>query len=183
VVGGGESEDIDFNPQTFPNPAAPNNVLAPFWTDLNLSAGGAMRAAELTDGTTDWIVLEWTEAPVFSNNAQKETFQIWIETAATAEGITYTYGPVTTSVADPVNVGAENRDGSSGVNLGRLPTTGEEFSISTSPPTAGGNVMIDYDFFGARSGLFDIVAALTSNLTPGVTVAQEHVRVTGGDDD
>ena len=94
VVGGGESEDIDFNPQTFPNPAAPNNVVAPFWTDFNLSAGGAMRAAELTDGSTNWIVLEWTEAPVFSNNAQRETFQIWIETAETAEGITYTYGPV-----------------------------------------------------------------------------------------
>jgi subtilisin family serine protease len=186
VVGGGDSEDIDFVPQTFPDPAAPNNVLAPFWSDLNLSAGGEMRAAELTDGTTNWIVLEWTQAPVFSNTSQRQTFQIWIETAATGESVTFTYGPVTTSVADPANTGAENRDGSSGVNLGRLPETGEEFSITTAPPQAGGNVTIDYEFFGANPGLFDLVASLTSNVTPGVTVAQERVTVTGGgggDDD
>src|SRR5262249_45920271 len=40
VVGGGDSSDVDFNPQTFPNPARPNNVLAPFWTDLNPAFGG-----------------------------------------------------------------------------------------------------------------------------------------------
>jgi subtilisin family serine protease len=182
VVGGGDSEDVDFVPQTFPDPAPPNNVLAPFWSDLNLSAGGEMRAAELSDGVTTWIVLEWKEAPVFSNNSQRESFQIWIETAATGESVTFVYGPVTTSVADPVNVGAENRDGSSGVNLGALPTTGEEYSISTEPPTPGGNVTIDYDFFGVRSGRFDVVASLTSNVTPGVTVAQERVRVRGGGD-
>jgi hypothetical protein len=183
VLGGGDSEDIDFVPQTFPDPAAPNNVLAPFWSDLNLSAGGEMRAAELTDGTTDWIVLEWTQVPVFSNTSQRETFQIWIETAATGESVTFTYGPVTTSVADPANTGAENRDGSSGVNLGRLPETGEEFSITTAPPQAGGNVTIDYEFFGAYPGQFDLVASLTSNVTPGVTVAQERVTVTGAGDD
>ena len=27
--------DVIFAPQTFPNPARPNNVIAPFWTDLN----------------------------------------------------------------------------------------------------------------------------------------------------
>ena len=43
--------DIVLHPQTFPNPARPNNVVAPFWTDLN-PAGAAARSAigTLTDG-------------------------------------------------------------------------------------------------------------------------------------
>ena len=36
--------------QNLPDPARPNNVLAPFWTDLNPAAGGALRIATLTDG-------------------------------------------------------------------------------------------------------------------------------------
>ena len=32
VIGGGDGADIVFTPQTFPNPARPNNVLAPLWT-------------------------------------------------------------------------------------------------------------------------------------------------------
>ena len=35
VIGGGTSADIVFTPQVFPNVARPNNVIAPFWTDLN----------------------------------------------------------------------------------------------------------------------------------------------------
>ena len=40
VIGGGTAADIVFTPQTFPNAARPNNVIAPFWTDLNPAAGG-----------------------------------------------------------------------------------------------------------------------------------------------
>ena len=38
VLGGGDSGDIVFTPQHFPNAARPNNVLAPLWTDLNPAA-------------------------------------------------------------------------------------------------------------------------------------------------
>ena len=41
VLGGGDSGDIVFRPQHFPNPNRPNNVLALWWTDLNPSASGA----------------------------------------------------------------------------------------------------------------------------------------------
>ena len=45
--------------RTSPNPARPNNVLAPFWTDLNPGAGGAIRIGTLTDGADAWIVVDW----------------------------------------------------------------------------------------------------------------------------
>ena len=43
VVGGGTGADNSINNQSFPTPPVPNNVLAPFWTDLNPGAGGAVR--------------------------------------------------------------------------------------------------------------------------------------------
>ena len=32
VIGGGTSADVNYSPQSFPDPARPNNVVAPFWT-------------------------------------------------------------------------------------------------------------------------------------------------------
>ena len=40
VVGGGTGADVDFINQNFPNATPPNNVLAPFWTDLDPSRRG-----------------------------------------------------------------------------------------------------------------------------------------------
>ncbi len=59
VVGGGTNADVDFINQSLPDPTPPNNVLAPFWTDLNPGAGGRMLLNVLTDGVNDWIVIEW----------------------------------------------------------------------------------------------------------------------------
>ena len=56
VVGGGSSSDVNFLPQAMPDSAAPNNVLAPYWTDLNPGAGGAMYAVALTDTIDTWLV-------------------------------------------------------------------------------------------------------------------------------
>ena len=66
VVGGGTSGDIAFLGQHFPNPTRPNNVLAPFWTDFNPPAGGALRIGTLTDGVNTWIVLDWDAVKEYS---------------------------------------------------------------------------------------------------------------------
>ena len=59
VVGGGTAEDNNCcNLSRSPNPARPNNVLAPFWTDLD-GTGAPGILAVLTDGVSDWIVVEW----------------------------------------------------------------------------------------------------------------------------
>ena len=50
VIGGGDGTDLVFTPQTFPNAARPNNVLALLWSDLNPAAAGQVRIAVLTDG-------------------------------------------------------------------------------------------------------------------------------------
>ena len=59
VVGGGTGADVDFANQSFPNTTLPNNVLAPFWTDLNPGAAGALRVGLLSVGINKWLVLDW----------------------------------------------------------------------------------------------------------------------------
>jgi subtilisin family serine protease len=178
VVGGCTAEDINFVPQTFPNPARPNNVLAAFWTDLDPSQGGQLRAGTGSVGGVPYIILEWRNVPVFDAPSERQTFEIWIRTGTT-EGVNYAYERVAgNGSADGLNVGAENRDGTTGVNLGRVPADGEELTVNTEPPTPGGSVTITYDAFGRRAGEYDVVARLTSNITVGTVTEAVHLTVT-----
>ena len=176
VVGGGVAADVDFEPQSLPDPTRPNNVLAPFWTDLDFSQGGELRVASLTDGVTTWLIADWENVATWSDSGTTNSFQVWIELGG-AEEITYTYGPIDGPDASVgLTVGAENRDGTSGVNLGSTPAAGDDYEIFISPPTPGGSVTITYDAFGRRVGTYDLVANLTSNLFNGTT--QKIVKLT-----
>jgi hypothetical protein len=185
VVGGGTGQDLIFMPQTFPNMARPNNVLAPYWTDLNPPAGAAgsgVRIAVLTDNVTgnDWIVVDWENVPVFTSGAPR-SFQMWIGLVGNTpagDDITFAYGGNIGPGDGPsgLNSGAENRDGTSGKN--RLPASNETVRVITSPPTPGGKVTITYDAFGRNAGTHDILATLTSNLVQGATTDRETITVT-----
>ncbi len=120
---------MNFAPQYFPNPAAPNNVIAPFWTDLNpTDRCGAIRIGTLTDGSNTWIVVDWDRVKNFSN-ATTHTGEIWLQarerrrgTGPSSEQMTISYGaanarPAGGPAAPAINWGAENRDGSSGENI------------------------------------------------------------------
>jgi Subtilase family/PA domain/Fibronectin type-III domain len=206
VVGGGTSADIVFRPQNFPNAARPNNTLAALWTDLNPSAtgAGAIRVAILRDGpagaptTTAWLVADWAGVKNFGN-ATTHSFNIWIRLASGAAGtgpaseqITYSYGPNQTfpgdgpglgnaGIGDPdsgINWGAENRTGSSGVNIATAPANGSEYRVVTSPPTPGGQVTIPYDITANLPGSYTSIASMTSDQTPGVTQIVTPLTVT-----
>ena len=184
VVGGGVAQDVLFVPQTFPNVARPNNVLAPYWTDLNLAnPGAALRVAVATIGPNQWLVADWT-ASLFGAPAQVRTFQIWIRLGAT-EDITFTYGPsMGAGTTDGLNVGAENRDGTSGKNRftppapGSFPAANSDLRVLASGPTPGGKVTITYDAFGRNAGVHDILATLTSSVVEGATTDRETITVT-----
>ena len=185
VIGGGDSGDINYLPQTFPDPNRPNNVLAPFWTDLNPSFGGSIRMATLTDGSNMWIVVDF-EAVRNYDTPDTHTFEIWFQTSGHAAGTgpsseqtTYSYGA--NGVGDPdgtPNWGAENRDGTSGVNLPSYPGNGTEVGVFTSPPTAGGSVTLNFDIYSKLAAGYHSVASMTSDTTPGVTQVSQAVTVT-----
>lgn len=74
----------------FPSASVPRGTLAPFWTDLDPSAGGAVRAGPI-DGETYVVSFEsvplWQEAP--SPEAPAFTFQLVLKASGQVE---YRYG-------------------------------------------------------------------------------------------
>jgi hypothetical protein len=180
VIGGGTSADIVFSPQHFPNPARPNNVVAPLWNDLNPPAGGTIRIATLSDGTNTWIVVDYNAVKNFSN-ATTHTFEVWLQTgsAASGEQITISYGNANTASPDPGsggNSGAENREGTSGQNL-TTPANNTEWRVNLSGPTAGGTAMVTYDASAKKAGTYTTVAGMTSDVTPGITQVVQTLTV------
>jgi subtilisin family serine protease len=181
VVGGGDSTDVNYLPQNLPDPARPNNVIAPFWTDLNPAFGGNMYAADLTDGVNHWVVLEWAGVREYSV-PDTVSFQIWLQ-EGTTESVTFAYGPDVPSAGDPgsaLEIGAENRDGSSAAVLSSVPAPGSDWTVVTSPPAPGGSVDITFDAVGNGAGDHPLVARMTSDLVPGTTVEKVVISVVGG---
>jgi hypothetical protein len=86
------------------------------------------------------------------------------------------FGDLGAGAADGLNAGAENRDGTSGVNMSPLPTDNSDWTIDTSPPTPGGFVEIAYQALGKQAGVYVIPARMTSDQTVGTTT--ERVTLT-----
>jgi hypothetical protein len=188
VIGGGDSNDVNFVPQTFPDPARPNNVVAPFWTDLNPSFGGNLYIAVLGDGTDEWLVADW-EAVRNYDTADTHTFEVWIRLpggtgggGAGSEQISIAYGA--NGAQDPDNPtgdsnwGAENRDGSSGISLASYPGNGTTRLVTMGAPTPGGSVTIPFDVSSKQKGTFHSDASMTSDQTPGTTIAPQTLTAT-----
>jgi subtilisin family serine protease len=178
VAGEGTSEDLDYVPQVLPNSVRPNNVLGPFWTDLDPSAGGTLYAAIVTDGVDNWIILEWENVPTYSDHSQIHTFQLWLQTTGGVESNTFEYFLVMEPDGVGLTVGAENRLGTSGAMLGVAPVAGDAFHVETSPAPPGGAVSITYDAVGEAAGSYDIEARLESDVDNGVAIETVHLEVT-----
>ena len=158
VVGGGTSADINFVNQVLPNALRPNNVLAPFWTDLNPATGGALRIGTLTDGVSSWVIVDFEGVREYSTT-RTVSFQIWIRIGA-VEDITFTYGTVQgNGDGGFLTVGAENEFGNSGQNYyangtGTLPAVGTELRVTSIPGAPGESRVITYQAVGARKGVW-----------------------------
>ena len=117
VIGSIDALDLTAVNSDFPNTARPNNVLAPFWTDLNPDAGGNVWIELLTDGFDSWTVVEWQAVPNAGNPAEANTAQVWIGWNTDfdpSEDISFAYATVTAGAGGNLTVGAENDLGSSG---------------------------------------------------------------------
>jgi hypothetical protein len=193
VVGGGTGADVSFINTDLPDATRPNNVLAPFWSDLNVAsapAGGGIRVGILTDNVNNWLVIEWDKVPNYSNAAQLNTFQIWIGLlgdATNTEDITFTYGAVTGGDGGFLTVGAENKFGNrgdavyfDGVGMAPAPSTsGYEVLVSSTPPTDGGVHTLSFTAFGKSAGAWTNCAEMTSDQFEGTAMACAFGRVLG----
>jgi hypothetical protein len=126
------------NNQSMPNPALPNNLLAPFWTDLDLSVSGNWYRATVSDGTNQYHVFEWENAPLWAGVGVDAsfTFQIWIQVGT--DNIWYAYGDMIDDGWTIATVGAENETGTLGATYyyngsGSFPSDENELFVHTSP--------------------------------------------------
>lgn len=181
VIGGGTAQDNDCcSPQTFPDTARPNNVIAPFWTDLSVdpaTGGGALRIGQLTDGASSWVVIDFDRVKTFNNDpalSKVNSFEVWIRTGA-AESVTMAYGDLEGNV-DPLSSGAENRDGTSGANIGPVASS-EDYTVNTAPPSAGGSVTLSYEASSRKAGSYGILATLHSETLKGSVTKKVNLTV------
>jgi hypothetical protein len=195
VIGGGTAADNLAVPQIFPDAAPPNNVIAPWWTDLNLSSPGCTAAtqcgariailASASGGCVVndcWLVVDWENVPTdgFTDAAHRHDFQLWIGINGDAhpdEDVSIGYGDVGIASTGGLNAGAENRRGSSGVNIGPAPSDGQEYVVTTSGPGPGGMVVLTFEAQGQRAGDYVLTARMNSSLTVGTTTARANLHV------
>lgn len=136
-----------------PSATAAVNLLAPFWSDLDLAGGasgtGAMYIDVLTLGAKDYIVVEWNGVEEFDVPGVKYSFQVWIA-ADGSEDVFYNYLDVA-GTPTALTVGAQDVSRTLGGSTyfrtpsvaatGSLPTTGSAIDIAT---VVGGKVDVKY---------------------------------------
>lgn len=173
VVGGGTGADVDFINQILPDPTLPNNVLAPFWTDLNPEFGGELRAGYLGDGVSTWLILEWEDVANYGDG-ELNSFQIWVGVNG-VEDISFTYGTVSDGDGGWLTVGAENAFGNSGQNwyadgVGTPVDVGSDLRVVSVPGAPGETHTVTYSAKGEDPGVWTNCAEMTGDLFQGVNV-------------
>ncbi|MDQ1440146.1 MAG: hypothetical protein QOG97_374, partial [Acidimicrobiaceae bacterium] len=186
VVGGGASSDITPDPQHLPDPARPNNVLAPLWTDLNGNTdtlpatqvpGQGYRIGVLSGGGQSWVVVQWN-AHVFGHPGTVEAFQVWIGVNGT-EDISYTYKSGLSNPGLPFNVGAENFDGTGGSNFAGLPSG--DLVVNSTPALPGGTASLSVTLRGNRvlpgGAPSTVETDMTTSITRETSVSKASIQV------
>ncbi|GAA3201325.1 S8 family serine peptidase [Actinocorallia longicatena] len=176
VAGGAEAADVVATPQTLPDPARPNTVMAPFWTDLDGTGAPGILAANLTDGVNSWIVVEWREN--LFGTADPRVFQQWIGVNG-AEDVSFAYDPGNLPAAPPASygltVGAENDEGTGGQQITGPPTT--DLVVTSVPGAPGGHLSYTFTLKGVRAGTGDVTTIVSTPLVQGLTTEVDPITV------
>jgi uncharacterized repeat protein (TIGR01451 family) len=146
-VGAASGVATSFANQNLPDATPPNNLLAPFWTDLNMGSNGdgaEWYVGVLNAGPRQFTVYEWDNIPLFGDQTNRYSFQIWVENGASGN-IWYSYAQL--GVTSGATVGLENADGTVGDSYwfegtGTSPAVGTDLKVNT---VAGGSATFTFD--------------------------------------
>lgn len=174
IAGGGAAEDNNCcNLPPGASPAPPNNVLAPFWTDLDGTGADGIFAGTLTDGVNTWIVIEY-RVNVFGTSDLR-TFQVWLGVDG-VQDITYAYAAAQTDPAgQDFLVGAENEIGQGDMEA-VLPTADK--TVTSSAATPGAAVTYTLNVKGVNTGTGVATTEMDGADLPGTTIVTATVTVT-----
>ena len=99
-----------------PSVRQPNNLIAPFWDDLNPSSGGTVRYRTFGSSPNRYLVVEWSGVPLYYRPAEAQTFQVILYEGSNDIKFQYPnnrqgeYGDTRSAT-----VGIENADGTIGL--------------------------------------------------------------------
>jgi hypothetical protein len=175
VVGGGTAQDVSAEPGKLPDPRRPNNVLAPFWTDLDGTGAEGIRAGTITRDGRDWIAVEW-RLNVFGQDSERH-FQVWIPLTGEPD-VVFAYDPQALPAAPGELkwvVGAENIAGTGGEALTALPTGPQRVTATNGMP--GGSAKLTFQVTGVAAGATSVTATMTSTSVAGTTVVRKPLTV------
>jgi hypothetical protein len=181
VAGGGAPADLVAEPPGIPDPARPNNLLAPFWTDLDGRDAAGVRAAVLEVGEPGaealrYLVFEWEVYAAGTTDVQ--VFQLWLGLSG-EEDISFAYDPDNLpSSPHPLEVGAENLTGSGGDTLGQGVAPTEDLVVTSSDLIPGGEASYRVQLRGIIPGTGTVTSTMVGDALPGTTVVTSTVKVT-----
>ena len=139
------------SPQRLPAGALPNNIIAPFWTDLVLGdgdSGGDVFFGVVSDESDNWIVVEWWNASEYGETSPFFTFSLWMKENSSEIYINYSdLGALPTNLS----VGIEDGIGASGIS--------HFYSGEGTAPASNTSRFIDIQSFqGAATISFNVVS-------------------------
>ena len=113
-----------------------DNILAPWWADLNLDDGGKWYYVGVSYDGKQHTVFEWENVPI-KGTSDTATFQIWIEDGTDNIWFSYPEGGLP-SGSPTATVGAENEDGSIGAQYyyngsGKIPDGTVDLVVGPEP--------------------------------------------------
>lgn len=151
--------------QAIPSPRAPNNLIAPFWADLDLkdesglqpndgsAEGGTLHLYEVADetGSPAWLVVDWIKARLFDDaSGQTYSFGVWLGIGSNKGHNLMRYYSMGAVTGD-ATVGVEDGTGNIGIlryhnGVGSPPLTGQTLKIETHP---AGSITVNFSLHNA----------------------------------
>ena len=151
--------------QSLPDATTPNNVLAPFWTDLHPAGTDGQGAGNLYAGYFAvpsgriYLLIEWKDV-ITKGSTSRHTFQIWLQVGGHVEDVTFTYFRVETfGAGGALTIGAEDGTGTQGRShyfngSGIPPRVETQLFVASPGPSAGGTHTISFQIRGLTTGTF-----------------------------
>ncbi|ROQ18900.1 S8 family serine peptidase [Gallaecimonas pentaromativorans] len=140
-------------------------VLAPFWTDLDLTNTGKWYYQIINDGTNDYLVFEWKDISEYGDTSgRKYTFQVLLQLDADAAFVHYVSMD---AMPTYVTAGVQDASGARGSNLyidgtGTAPASGSSYGLTYQD---GGKVQLDYNLVSDAIVVDDVAAVVTGPVT------------------
>ncbi|MCA9782181.1 MAG: hypothetical protein H6678_02675 [Candidatus Delongbacteria bacterium] len=137
-------------PQQFPYAVSPNNLIAPFWDDLNPSQGGTIHY--WNDTYTGRFIVQFTGVPAFFSTGSN-TFQVALERGG---DIVVQYLDLQDDDLANAGVGIENADGTQGLSVryygaGSALGDGMVLRFNHPRPTSGGPDAFGYTWANSNA--------------------------------